>query len=104
MPPKAFCKWHRMVFPGPVSLNINPPFSPCVSSWPTRQMHPTTKEAQEQIKYYSSRDRREILRISRLLSDEEVRNRRRTPWTPRYAKMWKDWLDTKGPDVAIVFE
>ncbi|KAI0687293.1 hypothetical protein C8Q76DRAFT_300820 [Earliella scabrosa] len=82
--PKAFCKWHRMVFPGP--------------------MHPTTKEAQEQIKYYSSRDRREILRISRLLSDEEVRNRRRTPWTPRYAKMWKDWLDTKGPDVAIVFE
>ncbi|RPD52857.1 hypothetical protein L227DRAFT_427762 [Lentinus tigrinus ALCF2SS1-6] len=81
--PKAFCKWHRMVFPGP--------------------MHPTLKEAQEQIKYYSSRDRKEILRISRIVSDDQVLCRK-APWTPRFAKMWKDWLTRKGPDVAIVFE
>ncbi|KAI0751745.1 hypothetical protein C8Q80DRAFT_1071808, partial [Daedaleopsis nitida] len=83
--PKAFCKWHRMVFPGPA--------------------HPTTNEAREQIRFYSSRDRREILRISRMLGDREVfQNRGKTAWTPRYAKIWKDWLDTKGPDVAVVFE
>lgn len=66
-------------------------------------MHPTTKEAQEQIKYYSSRDRREILRISRLQSDDQV-FRRKTPWTPRFAKVWTEWLNRKGPDVAVVFE
>ncbi|KAI0717545.1 hypothetical protein C8T65DRAFT_640920 [Cerioporus squamosus] len=71
---RAFCKWHRMVFPGP--------------------MHPTLKEAREQIKYYSSRDRREMLRICRLVSDDQV-FRKRSPWTPRFAKM---------PDVAVVFE
>ncbi|KAI0676649.1 hypothetical protein C8Q78DRAFT_998771 [Trametes maxima] len=81
--PKAFCKWHRMVFRGP--------------------LHPSLKDAAQQIRYYSSRDRREIYRISRLLSDDGV-FRRKTPWTTRYAVMWKKWLDTKGPDVAIVFE
>ncbi|TFK84388.1 hypothetical protein K466DRAFT_647246 [Polyporus arcularius HHB13444] len=80
--PRAFCKWHRMVFRGP--------------------MHPTLKEAQEQIRYYSSRDRREILRISRLLCDEQVFRKRRT-WTPHFARTWRDWLNRKGPDVAIVF-
>ncbi|TBU37999.1 hypothetical protein BD309DRAFT_994742 [Dichomitus squalens] len=80
--PKAYCKWHRMVFPGP--------------------MHPTIREAPEQIKYYSSRDRREIHRISRLLPDS--RAFRRELRDKAYAKMWKNWLDTKGPDVAVVFE
>ncbi|KAI0643585.1 hypothetical protein C8Q79DRAFT_143059 [Trametes meyenii] len=81
--PKAFCKWHRMVFRGP--------------------LHPSLKEAAQQIRYYSSRDRREIHRMSRLLSDEEA-FWRKIPWTTRYAVMWKKWLNTKGPDVAIVFE
>ncbi|KAI0352799.1 hypothetical protein OH77DRAFT_1497802 [Trametes cingulata] len=81
--PRVFCKWHRMVFRGP--------------------MHPTLQEAAKQIRYYSTRDRREIYRISRLLTDEAVFCRK-WRWTMRYAAMWKQWLDSKGPDVAIVFE
>ncbi|KAH9853338.1 hypothetical protein C2E23DRAFT_728789, partial [Lenzites betulinus] len=80
---RTFCKWHRMVFRGP--------------------MHPTPREASQQIRYYSNRDRRQIYRISRLLTDEEVFHRG-VPWTPRYATMWKQWLNTKGPDIAIVFK
>ncbi|KAL1938652.1 hypothetical protein VTO73DRAFT_11467 [Trametes versicolor] len=82
--PRAFCKWHRMVFRGP--------------------MHPTLKEAAKQLQYFSSRDRREIHRISRLVSDEEVFSGGARRWTPRYATMWKRWLETKGPDIAVVFE
>ncbi|KAI0637596.1 hypothetical protein C8Q77DRAFT_1086790 [Trametes polyzona] len=81
--PRAYCKWHRMVFRGP--------------------MHPTLKEAVEQVRHYSSRDRREIYRISRQLSDEEVFCKG-ARWTMRFALMWKRWLDAKGPDVAIVFQ
>ncbi|KAI0662813.1 hypothetical protein C8Q70DRAFT_953744 [Cubamyces menziesii] len=81
--PRVYCKWHRMVFRGP--------------------LHPTLKEAPEQIRLYSSRDRREIYRISRLATDEEV-FRKKAPWTTRYATMWKRWLDAKGPDMAIVFQ
>lgn len=67
-------------------------------------MHPALKEAAKQIQYFSSRDRREIHRISRLVSDEEVFGDGARRWTPRYATMWKRWLETKGPDVAVVFE
>ncbi|KAI8984900.1 hypothetical protein BD414DRAFT_418021 [Trametes punicea] len=81
--PRAFCKWHMMVFRGP--------------------LHPTPKEAARQIRYYSSRDRREIYRISRLLTDDDVFSGK-GQWTMRYAAMWKRWLNTKGPDLAIVFE
>ncbi|TFK45504.1 hypothetical protein OE88DRAFT_1213597 [Heliocybe sulcata] len=83
--PKSFCKWHRMVFKGP--------------------LHPTLKQAKSQIKNYSSRDRRMIYRISRMLSDEEVFGScgRRTRWSPEYQEMWRVWLERKGPDVAIVF-
>lgn len=83
--PKAFCKWHRMVFRGP--------------------LHPTLKEAKKQIKNYSSRDRQQIFKISRMLSDEEVFGMygKRVEWCPRYQTMWKEWLQNKGPDVAIVF-
>ncbi|KAI0759731.1 hypothetical protein BD413DRAFT_650737 [Trametes elegans] len=82
--PRAYCKWHRMVFRGP--------------------MHPTLREAPRQIARYSSRDRREIHRISRLARDEDVFGASGAQWTMRYAQMWRRWLDTKGPDVAIVFE
>ncbi|OSD01690.1 hypothetical protein PYCCODRAFT_1435985 [Trametes coccinea BRFM310] len=81
--PRAYCKWHKMVFRGP--------------------LHPTHKEAVQQIRLYSSRDRREIHRISRLATDEEVFVAKK-PWTMRYAMLWKEWLDTKGPDLPIVFE
>ncbi|KAI0366249.1 hypothetical protein BV20DRAFT_1038499 [Pilatotrama ljubarskyi] len=81
--PRIFCKWHRMVFRGP--------------------MHPTLQEAAKHIRYYSNRDRREIYRISRFLTDEEVFCRK-WRWTMRYAVMWRRWLGTKGPDVAVVFE
>lgn len=105
LPARAFCKWHRMVFRGPVRLlfrgggeapgGLIPFFS---------QMHPTLKEAAKQMWHFSSRDRREIHRISRLASDEEVFSGGARRWTPRYATMWKRWLETKGPDIAVVFE
>lgn len=41
--------------------------------------------------------------MTRLLTDEEV-FMRTVPWTPKYRDMWKRWLDTKGADMAIVFE
>ena len=66
-------------------------------------MHPTLEQAKKQIKYFSSQDRREILRISRLRSDEEVFSGRAT-WTSQYARVWKEWLRSKPPDLAIVFE
>ena len=55
------------------------------------------------MKNYSNRDLQKMYRISRLMSDEEVFHgtvRR----TARYKHMWKRWLDTKGPDIAIIFE
>jgi len=61
------------------------------------------QQAATQIKALSNRDRREISRISRMLSDEEVLQggvRR----TQKYRKIWTQWLHTKGPDVAIIFE
>jgi hypothetical protein len=55
------------------------------------------------MKNYSNRDLQEMYRISRLLSDEEV-FRGAAKHTNRYKDMWTRWLDTKGPDVAIVFD
>jgi len=80
---KKFCKWHHMVFRGP--------------------LHPTLSRAQKLMKNYSNRDLQEMYRISRLLSDEEV-CRGAARRTKRYKDMWIRWLDTKGPDVAIVFD
>ncbi|KAG2153740.1 uncharacterized protein EDB93DRAFT_212525 [Suillus bovinus] len=81
IPAKTFCKWHRMVF--------------------RESHHPTLAQAAVRMKYYSHRDLKEMQRIARLLSDEQVLRR---PWSPKYSKLWKRWLDTKGPDVVIVFE
>ncbi|KAG1740335.1 hypothetical protein EDB19DRAFT_781160 [Suillus lakei] len=78
---KTFCKWHRMVFRG--------------------SHHPTFAQAAARMKYHSYRDLREIQRIARLLPDEQVLRR---PWSPKYSKLWKQWLDNKGPDIVIVFE
>lgn len=65
-------------------------------------MHPTIREAPEQIRYYSSRDRREMHRISRLLPDSKVFGRE--GGHTGYSEMWRTWLDSKGVDIAIVFE
>ncbi|KAG1786329.1 uncharacterized protein HD556DRAFT_640436 [Suillus plorans] len=81
IPAKTFCKWHRMVFRG--------------------SYHPTLAQAVVRMKYYSHRDLKEMQRIARFLSDEQVLRR---PWSPKYSELWKRWLDTKGPDVVIVFE
>jgi len=69
------------------------------------QAHPTLREAEHLIKTYSSRDRSQIFRISRLLSDYDVMVPAFTP-SPRYkySALWKQWIETKGPDVAIVFQ
>jgi len=82
LPARAFCKWHRMVFRGP--------------------LHPTPRQAECLIKNYGSRDRQQMHRMSRLLTDEEVFTGT-VPWTPLYRNMWRNWLDTKGPDIVIVF-
>jgi len=66
-------------------------------------MHPTPKQAEGLIQNYSNRDKREMRRITRLLTDEEV-FAGTVPWTPRYRNMWRVWLETKGPDVAIIFK
>ncbi|KAG2096034.1 hypothetical protein BD769DRAFT_1300813, partial [Suillus cothurnatus] len=78
---KTFCKWHRMVFRGP--------------------RHPTLAQAAVRMKYHSHRDLKEMQRIARLLPDEQVLRR---PWSPKYSKLWKRWLDNKGPDIVVVFE
>ncbi|KZT63989.1 hypothetical protein DAEQUDRAFT_679385 [Daedalea quercina L-15889] len=80
---KTFCKWHHMVFCGP--------------------LHPTLKKADKLMRNYSSRDRREMRRIARMLTDEEV-FARKNPWTPVYRDIWRRWLETKGPDIVISFE
>ncbi|KAK0205858.1 hypothetical protein DFS33DRAFT_1224636, partial [Desarmillaria ectypa] len=83
LPSKAFCKWHRMVFPE--SLN-----------------HTTLSQARMLKKYFSSLDRREMHRISRLLSDEAVFGANKH-WASEYRVMWKLWIESKGTDIAIVF-
>ncbi|OCH87095.1 hypothetical protein OBBRIDRAFT_736787 [Obba rivulosa] len=79
---RIYCKWHRMVFQGP--------------------HHPTLRQAEELVRWHSNRDRREMYRISRMLTDEEVFGQS-VPWDPRYRYIWRKWLETKGGDIAIVF-
>lgn len=55
------------------------------------------------MKSYSNRDLQQIYRISRMLSNEAVFLRPRR-WTPKYRDIWRRWINTKGPDVTIVFE
>lgn len=98
--PKTFCKWHRMVFPGHVghSPTLRVAY-PALTERHKRQ--PTLKEAERAVKVYSSRDRREMKRITRLQHDHEIFQRLDT--SPDYGARWRTWLATKGPDIAIVF-
>ena len=70
------------------------------------QIHPSLIEAGKRIKYLSSRDRREIRRMTKLMRDEDVFGESSRPMTsalPNFAQMWAEYLARKGPDVAIVF-
>lgn len=97
---KNFCKWHRMVAPGSVSLTLMS-VRRILNAFP--QTHLTLSAAKILMKNYSNRDLQEIYRISRLLSDEEVFQGRGLR-TTRYSDMWTSWLDTKGPDIIIIFD
>lgn len=66
------------------------------------QLHPTLHQAEALVKYYSTRDRKEMKRIARLESDRDVFEGSKA-WTPFYHDRWREWLQTKGPDTAIVF-
>ncbi|KAF8075730.1 hypothetical protein FPV67DRAFT_1776415 [Lyophyllum atratum] len=79
---RAFCKWHRMVFPGPV--------------------HPTLQQAAKLRRNFSNRERREMFRISRMLADEVV-FRRKYHWTPKYRDLWRRWRAEMEEEVVVVF-
>jgi len=81
--PSTYRKWYRLVFP-----NKSPP---------------SLREAEKIIKYISTRDRREIARIARLVSDEAAAQKGFSP-SPVYWNLWDNWLQHKGPDLTIVFE
>ena len=53
--------------------------------------------------HFSTRDRREMRRVARMLTDEEV-FARKVPWTPAYRDIWRRYLETKGPDIVVSFE
>jgi hypothetical protein len=55
------------------------------------------------IRYLSTRDRREIARISRLVTDEAAAQKGFSP-SRAYRDLWASWLRHKGPDLTIVFE
>ncbi|KAI0303022.1 hypothetical protein BC826DRAFT_325202 [Russula brevipes] len=81
--PSIYRKWHRLVFPH--------------KSLPSRRM------ATKMIRYLSTRDRREIARIARLIPDEAAAQKGFSP-SPVYRDLWASWLQNKGPDLTIVFE
>ncbi|KAI0059361.1 hypothetical protein BV25DRAFT_1809277 [Artomyces pyxidatus] len=81
--PVVYLKWHKMVYPG--------------------KKHPSIRKTTKVIKQLSSRDRREIYRISRMLPDEVVFHKS-FQWTPEYSDLWASWLNSKELDLAIVFQ
>jgi len=81
--PSVYQKWHRLVYP-----HENPP---------------SRREAAKATRYLSTRDRQEIARIARLVTDEAAAPKGFTP-SPVYHDLWTSWLQCKGPDLTIVFE
>ncbi|KAF8505405.1 hypothetical protein F5888DRAFT_432838 [Russula emetica] len=81
--PSVYRKWHRLVFPN--------------------ETLPSRSEAARVIRYLSTRDRREIARIARLVPDEAVAQKGFSP-SSTYRDLWTSWLEHKGPDLTIVFE
>ncbi|KAI0250597.1 hypothetical protein BJV78DRAFT_1127776 [Lactifluus subvellereus] len=81
--PSVYRKWHKLVYP--------------------RENVPSRQEAAKIIRYLSTRDRREIARIARLVTDEAAAQKGFSP-SPAYRDLWVSWLRHKGPDLTIVFE
>ena len=69
----------------------------------TLQDPPSRREAAKKIRYLSTRDRQEIVRIARLVSDKAAAQKGFSP-SPIYQELWTSWLQCKGPDLTIVFE
>ena len=69
----------------------------------TLQKLPSRREAAKTIPYLSTRDRQEITRIARLITDEAVAQKGFSP-SPVYQDLWTSWHQCKGPDLTIVFE
>jgi len=67
------------------------------------QSRPSLREAAKMVKYISTRDRKEIARIARLVSDETAAEKGFSP-SPIYWNLWESWLQQKEPDLTIVFE
>jgi hypothetical protein len=67
------------------------------------QNPPSRREAAKTIRYLSTRDRQEIARIARLVTDEAAAQKGFSP-SPIYQDLWTSWLQCKGPDLTIVFE
>ncbi|KZT33152.1 hypothetical protein SISSUDRAFT_1132725 [Sistotremastrum suecicum HHB10207 ss-3] len=76
IPVRAFCKWHRMVYPG--------------------SNHPTHRQAIRLMKSFSHRDLQKIYNMAKSSKDGA--------YHPKYRQIWREWLDRKGPDITIVFE
>ncbi|KAK0490275.1 hypothetical protein IW261DRAFT_1431207 [Armillaria novae-zelandiae] len=100
LPPKAFCKWYRMVFPESPVRRVDSALLDISDS--ITQHYPTLSQAQRLKTRFSSLDRREMHRISRILSDEVVFGTHRR-WGSEYRTMWKLWIERKGTDMTIVF-
>jgi len=81
--PSIYQKWHRLVYP--------------------HENLPSRREATKTIRYLSTRDRQEIARIARLVTDEAAAQKGFSP-SPVYQNLWTSWLQCKGPDLTIVFE
>ncbi|KAL0563588.1 hypothetical protein V5O48_018479 [Marasmius crinis-equi] len=102
---KAFCKWYRMVHPpGSVCVvKLSAAVAMLIPSATRKRRMMTASRASKLKRYYSSRDRREMRRIARLLPNEVVFDAR-WKWIPMYRDMWMRWLERKGPDICVVFE
>lgn len=106
--PSTYRKWHRLVFPHEVRP-ANPRGRSSVKRAITTeflcslQSQPSLREAAKMIKYISTRDRKEIARIARLVSDETAAQKGFSP-SPVYRNLWESWLQHKEPDLTIIFE
>ncbi|KAJ6579629.1 hypothetical protein DFH09DRAFT_913132 [Mycena vulgaris] len=81
---RALCKWHHMVFPGP--------------------LHPTVAQASRLRDKFSAEDLREIHRISRMVPDEKVFGRKSARWKPKYRDIWRKWLAGDDRGLHILFQ
>ncbi|KAI9448399.1 hypothetical protein H4582DRAFT_1900503 [Lactarius indigo] len=73
--PSVYQKWHRLVYP--------------------HETPPLRREAAKIIRYLSTRDRQEITRMARLVTDEAAAQKGFSP-SPAYQDLWASWLQCKA--------